>query len=1037
MYNSVNNKVSFPKLEQDILEFWRENNIFEKSLTLSEKEHIFYDGPPFPTGNPHHGTIFVSILKDSIARFFTMKGYSVPRRWGWDCHGLPIENAIEKKLGIQNKSEIAESVGIDKFNQECREFVSSANDAWETYINKIGRWTHYDNAYRTMDTSYMESVLWVFKECHSKGYIYKDYRVTPYCYQCETSLSISDTRESDSTRPRTDPTVVVKLKTEKTVQDKPAFLLAWTTTPWTLISNLALAVGNEFDYVAVEHEGEALIMAEALLPKYQKVLGKNPNILQKFKGSELVDWEYQPLFPYFAGKKDKNYFRVIHSDHVTLTDGVGIVHMAPAFGEEDYWVCKQNSISVENPVDAKGCFTDEIIEFKGRNVHEANKDIIRTLKDNGVVLKQDQLEHNYPHCWRCRTPLIYRAMDAWYFAVEKIKDRLVETNEPVNWVPANVKSGRFGNWLAGARDWNISRSRFWGTPIPVWECDSEKCDFREVLGSIAEIKEKTGVLVDDLHKDFLDPLTYSCEKCDGTMVRIPEVLDCWFESGSMPYGQCHYPFENKDWFESHFPCDFIVEYPGQIRCWFYYMHVLATALFDKPAFKNCVVHGTLLAEDGSKISKSKKNYTDPMELVDSFGADALRVYLLSSPAAAMGDMSFRDQGIKDQIKDVLLPLWNAYSFFVTYGNIDHFKGDPNKVPTGEYQMDAWILARLYECEREVYDAFSNYHLNRTLNPILEFIESLTNWYIRQSRERFWQKGMPGDKLSGYETLYYILNSMVKMLAPSAPFVAESIYKNLTGNESVHLASWPRIPEKFANPELTRKIEMTRLITNLGLSLRQKLKIKVRQPLKKAMIALPKEMNQAALTDQFDVLKAELNVKDLEFIADPSQIGIIRAVPNARVLGKQFGKDMQKIIRGAREGNVAEEGDEVVVTCEGESWRISRDDIAIGYEGKEGLDVASQNGVLVTIDPAITDELREEGVANDLNRQIQNMRKDAGYEISDRIHLQLDGTIDQKWKDYLFEAALADEAKLDEQAADVQKNIELEGRQFSISMKINR
>jgi len=1033
MYQPIPSKVSFPELEKNILKFWQEDKTFEKSLELSKKEHIFYDGPPFPTGNPHHGTIFVSILKDSIARFFTMKGYSVPRRWGWDCHGLPIENAVEKKLKIKNKSEIEGSIGIAKFNQECRAFVSSANDAWETYINKIGRWTHYNDAYRTMDTSFMESVMWVFKESHSKGFIYKDYRVTPYCYHCETSLSISDTRESDSTRPRQDPTVVVKISTDKTVNGMPVKLLAWTTTPWTLISNLALAVGNDFEYVAVEHEGEALVMAKALLAKYKKVLGKKPNILESYKGHDLVGWSYTPLFPNF--KDEEGCFKVIHSDHVTLEDGVGVVHLAPAFGEEDYWVCKRNGIAVVNPVDAKGCFTAEVPQFEGRNVHEANKDVIKQLKNEGVVLHQETVEHNYPHCWRCRTPLIYRAMDAWYFAVEKIKDKLIAANEPVNWVPEHIKTGRFGNWLKGARDWNISRSRFWGTPIPVWECESETCDHREVLGSIAEIEEKTGTKVEDLHKEFLDPLVYDCSSCKtGKMTRIAEVLDCWFESGSMPYGQCHYPFENKEWFESHFPCDYIVEYPGQIRGWFYYMHVLSTALFDKPAFKNCVVHGTLLAEDGSKISKSKNNYTDPMELIDNYGADALRVYLLSSTAAAMGDMNFKDQGIKDQIKDVLLPLWNAYSFFVTYANIDGFMGDPDEVPEPQDQMDSWILARLYECEVEVEEAFSTYHLNHTLNPVLDFLESLTNWYIRQSRQRFWQKGMPADKLSGYKTLFYVLNSTVKMMAPSAPFIADAIFKNLTNKESVHLEKWPKIPKKFANASLTQKIETTRLVSNLGLSLRQKLKIKVRQPLQKCMIALPKEMDQAGLADQFDIIKAELNVKELEFIADPGLIGTIRAVPNARVLGKKFGKDMQKIIKGAREGNVEEKGDEVIVSCDGQSWNISRDDITIGYEGKEGLDVASQSGVILTIDPAITEELKEEGIANDLNRNIQNMRKDAGYEISDRIQLSVEGPVTQAWKDYLFESALASESSFKVEEADLVKKIEIEDKVFTVMIK---
>jgi len=1032
MYTAIGNKVKLPDLERNLLKFWQDEKIFEKSLDLHEKEHIFYDGPPFPTGNPHHGTIFVSILKDSIARFFTMNGNTVPRKWGWDCHGLPIENAVEKTLKIQNKAEIEETVGVNKFNDECRSFVSNANDAWETYINKIGRWTDYENAYRTMDINFMESVLWVFKESHNKGLIYKDYRVTPYCCKCETSLSISDTRESDSTRPRQDPTLVVKFKAHDSIGDLPTYYLAWTTTPWTLTSNLALAVGDSFDYCAVEHNGEALILAEALVPKYKKEFGEEPKILKKIKGKDLVNKTYDPVLPYFKEAKDEGCFRILAGDFVSLEDGVGIVHLAPAFGEDDYWLCKRNGIGVKNPVNAAGEFTEEVSDFSNTYVHEANKEIIRKLKEEEKVLKQDTLEHNYPHCWRCRNPLIYRAMDAWYFNVEKIKDKLVKNNEEINWVPATVKYGRFGKWLEGARDWNISRSRFWGTPIPVWECQG--CDCREILGSIDEIEQKTGTRPKDLHKEHLDPLQIKCEKCSEMMVRVPEVLDCWFESGSMPYGQCHYPFENKEWFESHFPADYIVEYPGQLRGWFYYLHVLSTALFDRPAFRNSVVHGTLLAEDGSKISKSKKNYTDPMELIDNYGADALRVYLLSSPAAAMSDMNFKDEGIRDQVRDVLLPIMNAYSFFVTYANIDGYKGDPEKIPSSDNPLDRWILACLHQCEEEVHQAFSTYHLNKTLNPVLGFLESVTNWYIRQSRERFWSQGFGPDKQAAYETLYFVIMSLTKLLAPSAPFIADALFKNLTDLESVHLTNWPKMPDHFSNEELIQQIELARSVANLGLSLRQKVKVKVRQPISKARIALPRELPQNILDEQFKTLQSELNVKDIEVIDDPTQLGTIRAVPNARVLGKKFGKDMQKLIKGARSGNLSEDGDKVTISWEGESWTIDREHITIGYEGKEGLDIASNQGVVLAMDFSLTPELKEEGIANDLNRLIQNMRKDQGYEIADKIMLSLEGELSEQWKGYLAEASLGTFTQLTSDSADCAQTQSVGGREFTIRIK---
>ena len=604
--------MDFVDAEKKMVKYWREKGIFEKSVKRSKEELVFYDGPPFPTGAPHYGTIFVSIIKDALARFFTMAGYSVPRRWGWDCHGLPIENAVEKKLGITNKTMIEKSIGVAAFNDECRKLVSECNIAWEEYITKIGRWVDYTNAYSTQDRSYMESVLWVFKQCYEKGLIYKDYRVTPYCYHCETSLSISDTRESDSTRPRQDPEIIVAFKAKDAIKGKSTYYLAWTTTPWTLTSNLALAVGSDFSYVAIEHKGSIFILAEALLKNWSCIFGPEPKVVKSFSGSQLAGRSYEPIFPYFVSLSKERYFKIFTADFVTLGDGVGIVHCAPAFGEEDYWLCKRHGLGVENPVDSRGCFTDQVSDFAGRNVHDANKDIIYWLKEKGHLLLHRVIVHNYPHCWRCRTPLIYRAMDAWYFAVEKIKDKLIERNEDINWIPEHVKHGRFGKWLEGARDWNISRTRYWGTPIPVWECENAKCGKKQVLGSIKELEAISGKKITDLHKEYLDQITFACSSCGHMMKRVPEVLDCWFESGAMPFGQCHYPFENKDWFEKHFPADFIVEYPGQIRGWFYYLHILAVAILDRASYKNCLVHGTLLSAAGTKISKSKKNFTNPM-----------------------------------------------------------------------------------------------------------------------------------------------------------------------------------------------------------------------------------------------------------------------------------------------------------------------------------------------------------------------------------------------------------------------------------------
>lgn len=1033
MYNEEKGKVDFPSLCEEIKGYWEENGIFEKSLDCSRNEVVFYDGPPFPTGNPHHGTIFVSILKDSLARFFTMQGNNVPRRWGWDCHGLPIENKVEEMLGI-NKTEIGTNCSVKEFNAKCREYVSNCNESWETYISKVGRWVDYENSYKTLDTSYMESMFWVFKTCYDKGLIYKDYRVTPYCWQCGTSLSLSDTRESDSMRPKQDPELTVKFRSEEKVNDKETYFLAWTTTPWTLPSNLFLAVGEDFNYVAVEHENEVWVMAEARLPKYHKELGENPVVLERYKGSDLVGRRYEPMFPYFANLADEGYFRILPADFVTLDDGVGIVHVAPAFGEDDYWLAKKEGYGVCNPVDGEGCFTEEVSDFTGRNVLEANPDIIKLLKSQKKVGRHSTLMHNYPHCWRCREPLIYRADDAWYFAVEKIKDSMLRLNQEINWVPEQVKNGRFGNWLESARDWNLSRSRFWGTPLPVWECENTDCENRTVPGSISEIEKLSGQQVDDLHKEVLDEVNFTCNKCGKEMKRVPEVLDCWFESGSMPYGQCHYPFENKEWFDTHFPADYIVEYTGQLRCWFYYLHVLSTALFDKPAFKNCLVHGTLLAEDGKKLAKSKNNYTDPMELIDQYGADALRLYLLNSPAAVMDDLCFRDEGISEATRRVMLPLWNAYSFFATYANIDGYDGDPKAVPNVTNEADRWILASLYNMAKEVTHAFETYHLNRSLSPALEFLDDLTNWYIRRSRERFWAKGMDADKKQAYDTLYYVLVSMSKILAPSTPFIAEKMYRNLTGKESVHLAEWPDVPEKFNDPFLVEQTDLVRKVAGLGLALRQKEKIKVRQPLQHLFVALPDSVS-GFRESHLELLRSELNVREVILHDNPEDIATLRAVPNAAKLGPVYGREMQEIIVAARNGNVRKNGDNsVTVFNDSKEWKLEDSDIEVGYQGKEGVDVMSDAGILVGLDSEITPELREEGVVNDLNRCIQDLRKNTGYSVSDRILLDIKGELKEAQKSQLAESCLAEFATLDENSADEFLKTSVDERKYRIFVK---
>lgn len=1017
-YKDLAPKPNFSEIHSEVGSFWKDENIFERSVNKVAPEVVFYDGPPFPTGKPHHGTVLVSFIKDMIARYWTMRGYSVPRVWGWDCHGLPIENQAETLMGINDKNEIENSIGIDKFNEKCFEIVSSNNDAWREYIEQMTRWVDYDNAYKTMNPSFMESVMWAFKTCYDKGLIYKDYRVTPYCTHCETSLSISDTRESDSTRPRQDRWIAVKFKTQLVEGGKPVFFLAWTTTPWTLPSNLCLAVGEKLTYAFVEVGDEIFVAGKDTLPNFKNVFGAEPVIVKECQGAELVGNTYEPLFPYFADLAEKGAFRVVSADYVGADEGVGIVHTAPAFGEDDYWTCKNNGMPLVNPVDAKGRFTEEITDFyplQGeKTVIEMNPIIIRFLYEKGQAVADGTIEHNYPHCWRCKRPLIYKAMDAYYFDIGKIKDRLIETNEEINWVPDTVKHGRFGNWLEGARDWNISRNRYWSTPIPIWNCDNDACRHQEVLGSVEEIYEKSGIRLTDLHRQFMDKVTYKCPKCGGTMVRIPEVLDCWFESGSVPFAQKHYPFENKDWFESHFPCDFIVEYTGQIRCWFYYLHVLSVALFDKPTFKNCVVHGTILAKDGKKLSKSSKNYTDPMELMKKFGTDSLRLYLYQTNAMLLGDLMFDDDGILDSFQQLILPLWNSCNFFISYANIDGFEGDPNKLPESDNQLDKWILAKLYTTEKTISENMAVYQIDRYVDSLLSLVDGITNWYIRRSRRRFWTTGMNADKQSAYETLYYVLVNTAKLYAPVAPIIAEKIYKLFTDDVSVHLADWPVIPEQYKNDKLVQSIDLVQDTISLARSIRNKNRVKNRQPLSTLKLALSDSSKLEALGEFTDIIAEELNVKQVILSEDVGDIAKVKHDPNFAVINEKCEKaEKGKVIQAIKSGKYRMDGDKAILTVDGEEREYDASIILVTYIANEGLFVASQNGIIASLDLTVTDELRDEGIAREIIRFVQDARKQIGCAITDHIRVDfLAGKPTDKWIEVICSETLAECAAVD-------------------------
>ncbi|MGI6213697.1 MAG: isoleucine--tRNA ligase [Christensenellales bacterium] len=987
-YGKMDSKPDIPSIQQEVLEYWRENNTFEKSVSNKKGgEKVFYDGPPFPTGKPHHGTVLVSFIKDMIARYWTMRGYSVPRVWGWDCHGLPIETQAEAALGIKDKNEIESSLGVDKFNKACFNIVSQNDDAWREYVEQMARWVDYDGAYKTMSLNYMESVLWTFKQCYEKGLIYQDYRVTPYCYRCETSLSISDTRESDSTRPKQDPWIMVKFKTRQEMDGKPVYFLAWTTTPWTLPSNLALAVGAELNYAYVQAGEEVFVLVKSALQRYEKIFGKDPVILKTCKGSDLIGERYTPIFDYFAGQAGKGAFRVIAADFVFEDEGLGIVHIAPAFGEDDYWACKAAGIPLVNPVDAKGKFTRDIQEFEGRNVIDANRDIIRLLKSRNQVVGDGTLEHNYPHCWRCRTPLIYKAMEAWYFSIDKIKEQLLARNQEISWIPETVKNGRFGNWLANARDWNISRNRYWSTPIPIWECS--ECKKRRVLGSIDEIYEVSGIKLTDLHKQYMDEVTFPCS-CGGTMRRIPEVLDCWFETGCVPHAQKHYPFENKDWFESHFPCDFVVEYTGQIRCWFYYLHVIAVALFDKPAFQNCVVHGTVLAKDGKKLSKSSKNYTDPMELMKKYGTDAFRLYMYQSAAMLMGDLLFDESGLQNALQQIILPLWNSCSFYTSYANLDNFSPESVEEPDSDNRLDKWILAKLYDCARTITESMDNYQVDKFVEPIVSLLDGLTNWYIRRSRRRFWGSGLPKDKKDAYQTMLYVLVNTCKLLAPVAPVVSEKLYQLLTGEESVHLADWPNIPERYQDKQLLEEQDLIQSVIHLARSIRTKNNVKLRQPLGVMQVVFSDKSNNEIIENAKQIIAEELNVKEIEILEHTEDIATVDYLPNFSVLAPKYGKDAGAIIKAIKGKQYTVRGERLQIELNGEKRTLDEEDTLISYLAKPGLHVMSKSGIITSLDLTITEELMREGIAREVVRNIQDTRKQIGCDISDRILIKFSG-----------------------------------------------
>ena len=910
-FKNIPNNISFPAMEEEIISFWKENKIFEKSVDQrsDDNAYTFYDGPPFITGMPHHGHLLSSIAKDIIPRYQTMKGKKVKRVWGWDCHGLPAENKVEERLGLKSKKDI-EQIGIRRYINECYSYVQNVSQEWEWYIDHVGRWVDFKNAYKTMDLNYMETVMWVFSELYKKGLIYKGRRISLYCPRCSTPLSNFEIAMDNSYKDVEDPAISIKFK----LKDRDTYILAWTTTPWTLPGNLALAISKDEIYTEIKVSNENIILAKARL---ETVLGDQKyEIIKEFKGQELIGLSYQPLYSFF--KETLPDYKIYHADFVSMTDGTGIVHIAPGFGEDDSALGKENNLSVIDHVDDEGKIIEQVTPFAGLFVKKADPLVIEDLKSRNLIFKEEKIKHSYPFCYRCGTPLIYKSQTAWYLNVQSIKDDMKATNQKINWIPEHIKNGRFGQGIETAPDWCLSRSRYWASPIPVWECD---CGEKYVPNSIADLESKSGQKITNLHKPEIDEVTIKCDKCGKKVNRVVEVLDCWFESGAMPYAERHYPFENKDQLEKEFPANYIVEYIGQTRGWFYTLHVLSNALFKSESFKNCVVTGTIMGTDGRKMSKLFKNYPDPKMVIQKYGGEAMRLYLMGGVIMVGENMNMNEKEIEDKVKFVLLPLWNCFKYLNTYAQMHDWTPTLNSKNNSTNILDQWIITRTDQLTQEFAQELDKYIIPNAVKLITPYIEDLSRWYIRQSRDRF----VNGDK-EALQTLWQVLVQFTKTTAPLIPFITEYFYQNLVlpfdskALESVHLELYPKT--KPIDQQLLDNMFYVREICEQGNMIRKTNNLSTRQPLSKATINSSKKIELSE--DLLAIIKNELNVKKVE----TTNLGV-----------------SNKNING----------------------------------------VSSQN-LTVTLDTNITPELKAEGDARDLIRQIQSLRKENQLNLKDKIKI---------------------------------------------------
>ncbi|CAI9409481.1 isoleucine--tRNA ligase [Nocardioides sp. T2.26MG-1] len=1019
--DAVPSSPRFPAIEERVLAYWKADDTFQASIDQRDpgengaNEFVFYDGPPFANGLPHYGHLLTGYVKDLIPRYQTMRGKRVERRFGWDTHGLPAELEAMRLKGIKTTDEIHE-LGIEVFNEACRSSVLMYTDEWREYVTRQARWVDFEHDYKTMNPDYMESVIWAFKQLYDKGWIYEGFRVLPYCWNDETPLSNHELRMDDDVyQVRQDPAVTVGYEVSTPGEFQGVKLLVWTTTPWTLPSNLAVMVGEDIEYVVVAVDGVRYLLADARLSAYARELGEAPEVVWRGPGSELVGLTYTPPFSYYLGHE--NAFRVVPAEFVTTTDGTGLVHTAGAFGEDDKIVTDRENIEAVMPVGKDGRFTFPVVEYEGMLVFDANLQVIDHLKaattgagETGsvtpgtVLLRRETYDHSYPHCWRCREPLIYKGVSSWFVEVTAFKQRMLELNQQINWVPDHIQDGQFGKWLENARDWSITRNRFWGSPVPVWKSDDPTYPRIDVYGSFEEIERDFGTLPrnrdgePDLHRPYVDDLVRpNPDDPTGTsmMRRVSDVLDVWFDSGSMSFAQVHVPFENSEWFEHHFPADFIVEYIGQTRGWFYTLHILASAIFDKPAFENCISHGIVLGSDGNKMSKSLRNYPDVREVFDRDGADAMRWFLMSSPILRGGNLVVTEQGIRDSVRQVLIPLWNSWYFFQLYANAaqDPAGGgqgyDAQRRTDSAHPMDRYILAKLRDFVAEMTGSLDAYAVADACDATRSFLDVLTNWYIRRSRDRFWE----GDA-HGFDTLYTVLEVVCRATAPLMPLATEEVWRGLTGGRSVHLADWPLAEELPADEALVAAMDQVREVCSATSALRKAANLRNRLPLSRLTVVVD---DPAALGGFEAIVRDEVNVKEVRLLAaespEASAYGVEqRLTVNARAAGPRLGKDVQAAIKGSKSGDwsVAEDGTVTsggLVLADGE---YTLETVAGSSDDASATGVLRSGGFVV-LDTEVTPELAAEGLARDLVRAVQQARRDAGLDVSDRIALTIGGS----------------------------------------------